>query len=105
MSKNPNKQFIVNLQEMQLERVCFIKISVSKSQIIKRIGAKLSAEILSHVKPMKLYGVSRYLYADIKKYLNKTSQGRDLFIELVGGQSCFLPPINKHRQGKLFIKS
>ncbi|MCX6743824.1 MAG: hypothetical protein NT116_06370 [Candidatus Parcubacteria bacterium] len=105
MTKNPNKQFIVKLQRLRLERVYFLKISVSKSQIIKRIGDKFGAEILSHVKPVRLYGVSRYLYADIKKYLDKSSQSRNIFIELVGGQSCFLPPINKHRQGKLFIKS
>jgi hypothetical protein len=79
--------------------------SLTENQIVKRAGAKFAREILLHVKPTVRYWERRYLLSDIGKYLGSTKEGKDVFVELVGGQSCFLPPVNKHRQGKLFIKS
>lgn len=105
MKKNSNKQITDTLHELRRKKDDYIKESITKSQIVRKIGSKFADEILSHVKPVKLYGETRYLFADIGKYLNKNGAGRDIFVELVSGQSCFLPPVGKHRQGKLFIKS
>lgn len=104
MKKANNKQIKNDIQRLKRERADFIKKSLGKAQIIKRIGFNPGKEILSHVKPTAIYGEKRYLIKDLKRYLNKTKDGKDIFIELISGQSCFLPPIGKRHQGKLFIK-
>jgi hypothetical protein len=92
-------------KNLKQEKKDFRKKSLAMSQIIKRVGTNFAKEIFKHVKPTIRYRIKRYLLEDIARYLNKTNEGRDIFIELVGGQSCFLPPLGKNKQGKLFIRN
>lgn len=104
MSQKNNCQIKKDIQKLRQEKTEFRNKSLDKFQIKRKIGAKLSNDILSNVKPVERYGQERYLLLDIKKYIAKLSNGNKIFIELVGGQSSFLPPVGKHKQGKLFIK-
>ena len=99
------KQIKNDFDRLRAEKMDFMnKLSLSRIQISRRVGSKFSKEILNNIKPVERYGTKRYLLTDISKYLNKNKGGKDIFFELVGGQSSFIPPTGKHHQTKLFIK-
>ena len=71
MKPNDNKQIKKDIYKLKRERTDFRNKSLSKNQIIRRVGINHGQEILSHIRPTEIYGEERYLIVDIKRYLNK----------------------------------
>jgi len=104
MKKVNNRRIKKDIRKLKQEKKDYLKKSLSAIEIRQRVGKEFANEILARVRPSINYGEKRYLLEDIKKYLNHCANGMKIFVELVGGQACFIQPVGKNKQAKLYFE-